>query len=169
MSDFIVDACVLRSAGYGTNALSVKSREALNAIMETPCAVLVSEPLYEEWNRHASKMSALWMATLESSARLIHVSPPFHAEEVIRTAVAKIDQSNRICALKDIHLVLIASSFHGLIVSNELRSRSVFHSLVRFCDCLAEIFWVSCESGGRLARICDVSSKVPPRWSLCYD
>ncbi len=66
----VVDASVMRAAGTTEHPVSSACRRALQGILEICHRVVVSEPIAEEWDRHASKFARKWQVAMKSRGKL---------------------------------------------------------------------------------------------------
>lgn len=168
MTEFVVDACILRSAGFGTDPASVDSREFIEQVLSGRYQVFASMALEAEWMRHASKLALSWMASMESHGLIIRAEPnPFFQAEIDRQ-ISKLDPSYIRCAEKDSHLVLVALIYFAVVVSAELRSRNVFQMLAHGFDMLHEVRWVAPRTflnhGFKVGGV----RAYPAEWSLSH-
>lgn len=168
MTDFVVDACVLTSAGHGTNQESMSSREFIERVYSGRHQVIVSRALQSEWMRHASKLALGWIASMETQGLLLHSEPNTALEDEIDRQVSSLDASNFRCAQKDSHLIKIALCFHAIIVSGEIKSRKVFCQLSMRFDALHEVRWVKPQLILSHGFLPGGQSSYPAEWSLSY-
>jgi hypothetical protein len=168
MSEFIVDACVLRSAGVGTTKDSIGSRAFIDAVFSGKHQVLLSSALDAEWSLHASKLAINWIASMESHGLVIRAEANSAMSVEIDRNVDKLDASYVGCARKDAHLVKMALCFHALVVSWERRSRGVFCRLSLRFDPLHEVRWVAPTTFLAHGFLSRGSGSYPAQWTLSF-
>lgn len=168
MADLVIDACILKSAGHGTDNMSRTSRELLEAVFDADCYVVTSADLEKEWMKHAGKIALAWMAAMESRGKILHVVITAGREIGLLAAIDGLNESHRKCASKDAHLVLLSLQVFGLIVSHERASRGVFSMLSRTFDSLADVYWICPDLLLRHGVISGGLRTCPSTWGLSH-
>lgn len=168
MTEFVVDACVLRSAGYGTSEESVGSRDFIDEVYSGRHQAFLSEKLEDEWMRHASRLALAWIASMETHGLLLRAEPNRALGVEIDRYVASLDCSYLSCAQKDVHLIKSALSFRAIIVSGEIRSRNIFCQLSMRFDALHEIRWVQPMVIIGHGLVAGVVNAYPIAWTLSH-
>lgn len=168
MTELVIDACILRSAGYGTDDMSRSSRELLETVLDADCYVATSVDLEKEWMKHAGKIALAWMAAMESKGKILHVVVAGGMESGLLAAIDRLNESHRRCAGKDVHLILLSLQAFALIVSHEKASRGVFSSLSHTFDSLADVYWVYPDLFLRHGVMYGGLRACPSTWALSH-
>lgn len=137
---FIIDADIIRSAGYSEHPVSSTSRTILNEIKDSKCHAVYCSALMEEWKKHRSNYSIRWMATMRSKKKLLLVATNVETKVFLESLN---DSKNKIIALKDAHLVDLAIASDKVIFSNDLNAKNAFSTLLDKRHNFKNIYWLS--------------------------
>lgn len=128
MSDIVIDADILRSAGTSEHPHSKSSRELLEAIREGNHRMVQCAPLLAEHKKHRSRFAATWQANM--TARKQSVYWKYEEDTALRKALVDAlppdAPAKEIAALKDAHLLEAAAATGQRIVSKDRTARDLF-------------------------------------------
>jgi hypothetical protein len=141
ISQMVIDADVAFNAGITEQPLSKNSREILQAILnDSNVNVVFCKELLNEWNKHQSRFSYGWRASMVSKKRTVFVKI---ADNFI-TALDEITHltSNEMKAIrKDAHLIETALKSENFIISNDNISRNICCKIVDSYKELKNLCW----------------------------
>lgn len=143
MGDCIVDAGVLHGAGDGASFDSIKSRQLLEILRDYSHIVLCSHAVWNEWQSHLSKLSALWQSQMVSRDQIVFAEPSAHHSAQIAAAILTLPAPQRPSASKDAHLLELAVSAGALVLSPEQVCRRAFCVIGRVYAPVSGVHWVS--------------------------
>jgi hypothetical protein len=128
MSDFVVDACVARSASPSKDRVAHSCIETLNKIRGSQCNAVFCRVLLDEWNRHRSRFSAIWLKAMFARKRvvLLSVNTRDFLDEI---EVSGIKSSYVEALIKDRHVVVLSSMHAAALVTTDERLRKALRSL----------------------------------------
>ena len=109
----VVDACVLRSAGETVHPVSSTCRVCLEKIRTICHKVIVTNDLKEEWNKHKSRFSSLWLVSMAARKKYL-VNNELPDVDIDFSTFSKKSES---AVRKDIHLVEAAYAADKIIVT----------------------------------------------------
>ena len=128
MSDIVIDADIMRSAGTSEHPHSSNARKVLDAIWDAGHRMVQCAPLKEEHDRHQGRYASLWRAKMISKKRWKHWK--YVEDTVLRnTLVAALPAESRVKdreMLKDTHLLEVAAATDNRIVSKDATARNLF-------------------------------------------
>ncbi len=116
-----IDASVLRSAG-AKDGHSSHCAALLTAVLEICHRVAFSSDLKTEWDRHQSRFSVKWRASMFARRKVVVVN----AEERQTALLLQIDSQpglsapNRAALAKDMHLLALALAADRVILTGDL-------------------------------------------------
>ncbi len=140
----VVDASVAGAAGTTEHPVSSSSRSFLRELRHICHRVVMTTELRREWNRHASKLAKLWLASMVSKRKVVDVQIELGASQ-LETAIDGGEWSGkeRAALRKDAHLVLAALQTDRVVVSNDEEARELFRSLYECDPGLERVAWVN--------------------------
>lgn len=128
MSDIVIDADIMRSAGTSEHPHSSNARKVLDAIWEAGHRMVQCEPLKKEHDRHQGRYASLWRTKMVSKKRWKHWKYVEDAE-LRAILVAALPQASRAKdreVLKDAHLLEAAAATDQRIVSKDATAKGLF-------------------------------------------
>ena len=162
----VVDASVARAAGgeEATFPQSSHCREVLVSILDICHKVVVTQALWEEWNRHQSRFATLWRGQMvrkqkwlmlpieENTALRAKVTPQIaaqararalqvHPTTAIRTKLDSVDDA-REAMLKDFHLLEAAMQTDRIVISLDKLSQTLFAVTCQHVGEIGDVMWV---------------------------
>lgn len=129
MSDIVIDADIMRSAGTSENPHSGNARRALEAIWKAGHRIVQCRPIKEEYDRHQGRYASLWRTKMVSRKRWTYWN---YAEDVAlrHTLVAALPEtagtSQERAVRKDAHLLEAAAATDKRIVSKDSKAKILF-------------------------------------------
>ena len=181
MSEIVIDADIMRSAGTSEHPHSRKSRELLEAIREGNHRMVQCTPLLAEHKKHRSRFAATWQANM--IARKQSVYWKYEEDAALRKALVDAlppdAPAKEMAALKDAHLLEAAAATGHRIVSKDKTARDLFrlacpvlgnHRNILWGEmsfCSEEVIgWIESGSGVRddfkLCPLPTKTSRTPP-------
>ena len=128
MSDIVIDADIMRSAGKSEHPHSSNARKVLDAIWDAGHTMVQCAPLKVEHVRHQGRYASLWRTKMVSRKRWTHWN--YVADKELRTIlVAALPAGSRAKdreVLKDAHLLEAAAATGYRIVSKDATARNLF-------------------------------------------
>lgn len=137
---FIVDADIIRSAGYSEHPVSSTSRTILNEIKDSNSNAVYCSTLMKEWKKHRSTYSTKWIATMMSKKRLLFIASDIEAKVFLENLE---NSKEKNIALKDVHLIDLAIASDKIIFSNDLNAKNAFSNLLDKRHNFKNIYWLS--------------------------
>jgi len=137
---YVIDADILRSAGYSEAPVSSLSRKLLSEILDRGDEACFCQKLWDEWRKHNSRFSQAWKATMVAKRKLIKVEV---TDETENHLLSLDDSNEKSAAIKDSHLIEIAISADRIIFSNDGKAKSAFSNLLDGRDRFKKIYWLS--------------------------
>lgn len=162
---FVVDACVLRSAGLSGKPTPSECRAVLDEIRKAGETVAVDLDLLNEWRKHQSRYSSAWITSMFSRKLVKKVDKFSGKSDSIVNAVDKLMEPDRSIASKDIHLVKIAVDYSYRVVSSEKRCRASFHKASVHCCEISKVFWIQ-PVDADCCRVISGLMPCPANWRL---
>lgn len=141
---FVVDADILRAAGYSEGQAS-QVRELLDTIYKICHRVVLSEEARSEWDKHASGIALNWWTRMNNRGKIqrIRLRLTDHEDMLDGSGLAP----ERLPGLKkDLHLV-VAALEHGdnIVISNDGRAARGFKDLSRIIEAYSAVSWWNAE------------------------
>ena len=138
----VIDADVARSAGGSEHPTSSACRAFLRTVLEVGNHVVMTQMLLEEWRRHRSRYSAIWLRQMFARKRVYS-----DVAEPDATLGQRIDDSlfekERVVAQKDLHLIEAALATDRLVASRDEHAREAFWHASAVVGELKCIVWVN--------------------------
>lgn len=143
MGDCIVDSCVLHGASQSGAADATSCVKTLDTIRVKKHSVVVSRELWDEWQEHLSKYSAIWQSEMFSRGQIVFAEPSNHHFFELKNAAASLRADLQTIAIKDLHVLSLAVSANAIVISCEVACRRIFVTLGRIYQPVAGVYWVS--------------------------
>ena len=129
MSDIVIDADIMRSAGTSDHPHSSNARMVLEAIRNHGHRMVQCAPIREEHTRHQSRFAYTWRAEMVSRRQWVHWQYMEDAE-LRKTLVAALPETastnKELAVQKDAHLLEAAAATDKRIVSKDATARNLF-------------------------------------------
>lgn len=143
----VIDASIARACGRqgkdSSAAISVACADALQAIKDAGLHAGMSEPLEEEWLRHASTFARKWLVQMFSRKRVRRLeSVPLHAG-LRRVLPTLPDEGIQRAIDKDLHLIELALVTDRRIISLDERMRLHLVNLTARVKALSRVHWAT--------------------------
>ena len=128
MSDLVIDADIMRSAGESEHPHSSNSRRLLETIRDAGHRMVQCAPLTAEHKKHQSAFASTWRASMVSRKRWVQwvYQEDRKLREVLVAALPLAASAQRDAVLKDAHLLEAASATDGRILSKDAKARNLF-------------------------------------------
>lgn len=143
MSDLVIDADIMRSAGTSEHPHSRNSRELLKAVREGNHRMVQCAPLLAEHRKHQSGFSMTWRSSMISRKQWVHWD--YREDADLRKALVEalpVDaQAKEIEVLKDAHLLEAAAATEQQIVSKDKTARDLFRLACPTLGSHRQILW----------------------------
>lgn len=116
----VIDASVLRSAGERTGH-SAHCTRVLNSILEICHRAVICTEIQKEWNKHQSRMSSKWRASMNARKKLVKTDISVHQARLSEQIqnLAQVTTVQRSAMAKDVHLLAAAAHADHIIVSGD--------------------------------------------------
>ncbi|MCU4395755.1 hypothetical protein [Acinetobacter junii] len=137
---FIIDADIIRSAGYSEHPISSTSRNLLEEVIKHKGETVYCKTLMAEWRKHKSTYSTRWIASMMSKKKLILIPVKTEAKDFLDSLEESKDKK---VALKDAHLVDLAIASNKIIFSNDTNAKNAFSKLLDNRSNFKKIYWLS--------------------------
>ncbi len=128
MSDIVIDADIMRSAGTSEHPHSRTAREVLETIRDGNHRMVKCAPLRAEYRKHQSRFATTWLATMTARKQSVHWT--YEEDAVLRKTLVKAlppdSPSKEIAVLKDAHLLEAAAATGKRIISKDKTARDLF-------------------------------------------
>lgn len=128
MSDIVIDADIMRSAGTSEHPHSSNARKILDAIRDAGHRMVQCAPLKAEHDRHQSRYSSLWRTSMVTRKQWIHWK--YEEDTALRETLVAALPANAFgqerAVLKDAHLLETAAATDNRIVSKDATARNFF-------------------------------------------
>jgi len=146
----VVDASVAGSAGDTDHPVSVMSRDFLTAILRICHRLVWSEEIKVEWDKHASRFTSSWLATMQSKRKIVVIDIDQGKRDELIELIESAEgwpASWRDAAMKDMLLVSAAWAADGLVASNDDKARKLYARLSDKSPTIGRLVWVNaCNS-----------------------
>lgn len=143
MKKIVVDANVARSAGENSDRdpTSSSCRLTLQAIEEGAFQIVLGAELYEEWRRHQSVFTRVWLTRMTSQNRISSYESGSEECRSIKNNLQAAIPMREIYKIveKDYHLIEAAIVTDKLIISVETHSRDHYRMYSNVIQVLQEI------------------------------
>jgi len=128
MSDIVIDADIMRSAGKTEHPHSSNARKVLEAIRDAGHRMVQCAPLKVEHDIHHSRYSSLWRTNMISRKQWIRWEYTQDAELRVTLIAALPEEATgqQKAVLKDAHLLEAAAATGKRIVSRDSTARNLF-------------------------------------------
>lgn len=137
---FIIDADIIRSAGYSEHPISSTSRNLLDEVIKHKSETVYCKTLMAEWRKHRSTYSTKWIASMISKKKLVLIPVKTEAKDFLESLKESTDKK---VALKDAHLVDLAIASNKIIFSNDTNAKNAFSKLLDKRSNFQKIYWLS--------------------------
>lgn len=128
MSDIVIDADIMRSAGTSEHPHSRNSREVLEAIREGNHRMVQCAPLLAEHKKHRSRFASTWQTSMLSRKQWVRWE--YQADDGLRSvllaALPENSSNKEQAVLKDAHLMEAAAATGQCIISKDKSARDLF-------------------------------------------
>jgi hypothetical protein len=143
----VIDASVAKACGKqaegSSTGISVACADALQAIKDAGLHAAMSEPLDDEWLRHASTFARKWLVQMFSRKRVRRVeSIPLH-DGLRRALPALPDEGIQRAIEKDLHLIELALVTDRRVLSLDERMRLHLGNLTLRVSALSRVHWAN--------------------------
>lgn len=138
----VIDADVARSAGKSEHPTSSSCRAFLHTTLEVGIHVVMTQKLAEEWRRHRSRYSAMWLIQMHGRKRVYSDSTE-HDAILGRRINDSLIESERAVARKDLHLIEAALATDKVVASQDEHAREAFRHASAVVRELTSIAWVN--------------------------
>ncbi len=141
---WVIDADIVRSAGKSEHPRSKSCRLFLQEIKnQENCYLCMDSTLSLEWHKHKSVFSIRWYASMVAKKRIIHIKEsPFSFEEKIKNS-DNLTKNQKKAALKDVHLINIATKCNKKIASGDDTAKNIYIILSNNNTELKKIIWLN--------------------------
>lgn len=129
MSDIVIDADIMRSAGTSEHPQSSNARKVLDAIWDAGHRMVQCTPIKAEHDRHQGRYASIWRVRMISKKRWVHWD---YVEDVElrNTLVAALPETGSSAkeqaVRKDAHLLEAATATGKRIVSKDATAKDLF-------------------------------------------
>jgi hypothetical protein len=143
----VIDASVAQACGRqgegSAASISIACADALQAIKDAGLHAAMSEPLDEEWLRHASTFARKWLVQMFSRKRVRRLaSIPLHVG-LRRVLPTLPDEGIQRAIEKDLHLIELALVTDRRIISLDERMRVHLGNLTPRVNVLSRVHWAN--------------------------
>ncbi len=128
MSDIVIDADIMRSAGTSQHPHSSNARKLLDAVWDAGHRMVQCAPLKQEHDRHQGRYASLWRTKMISKKRWVHWKHEENTDlrRILVEAFPAGSQARDREVLKDAHLLEAAAATDKRIVSKDATARNLF-------------------------------------------
>lgn len=131
MSDIVIDADIMRSAGTSEHPHSSNARKMLDAVWDAGHRMVQCAPIKEEHDRHQGRYASLWRTKMISKKRWVHWRYMENADlrRILVEALPAGSRARDREVLKDAHLLEAAAATDKRIkriVSKDATARNLF-------------------------------------------
>lgn len=138
----VIDADVARSAGESEHPTSSACRALLCTVLEVGNYVVMTQKLSEEWRRHRSRYSAIWLRQMFGRKR-VYSDATEHDASLGQRIDDSLLENERTVARKDLHLIEAALATDRLVASRDEHAREAFRHASAVVRELKGIVWVN--------------------------
>lgn len=128
MSDIVIDADIMRSAGTSEHPHSRAARRLLDAIDEADHRMVQCAPIKKEYDRHQSHYASRWRAKMISRKRWIRwkYTEDTELRNILVAALPPDSGAKEREVSKDAHLLEAAAATDKRIISRDATARNLF-------------------------------------------
>lgn len=138
----VIDASVASSAGLTEHPDSKSCRDFLWNVLQICHKVVMTDAIFDEWQRHSSYITRLWFNAMHSNNKVLDKGNLLN--EGLRNKVdATCDDQNRENVMKDIHLIEASLEANAIIISKDNRARRAYKRISLTMDEIEKILWVN--------------------------
>jgi len=139
----VVDASVVRSAGTTDHPVSKACRDTLFEILTTCHKVVITPDIVNEWKKHRSQYSTIWMASMVARKKIIKADIPpneFLRREFTNVGISEKDLR---AVIKDVHLIDAALAMDKTIISCDQALRDILTEVVTTTSHISRLMYVN--------------------------
>jgi hypothetical protein len=128
MSDLVIDADLMRAAGFSEHHVSRNSRLILEQIRAGGHRLVHTPSLKREHDKHQSLFAKQWRGSMVSRKQWVPITPPENAalrQHLVRAQNSE-SKKDEIAVLKDAHLLEAAAASDLRIISNDTTAKALF-------------------------------------------
>jgi predicted nucleic acid-binding protein len=128
MSDIVIDADIMRSAGTSEHPHSRNSRQVLEALRDGNHRMVQCAPLLEEHKKHRSRFASIWQTSMLSRKQWVRweYKEDANLRRVLVAALPEEANHKEQAVLKDAHLLEAAAATGQCIISKDRTARDLF-------------------------------------------
>jgi hypothetical protein len=168
----VIDADVLRSAGEenAQHPRSMICRDFLIAVRSICHHAALSTDLEREWEKHSSRFSRKWYASMESRKKIQHLPDDSQHDFTEMLQDEGLTLKQRRAVMKDLHLVEAAMFTDSIVVSLDKEAVELMQQVL-CCDApFRKLCWINPESDPvQVHEWLQNGAKAEKRWRLCAD
>jgi hypothetical protein len=143
MSDIVIDADIMRSAGISEHPHSSNARKVLDTIWSAGHNMVQCAPLKQEYDKHQGRYAATWRAKMISKKRWRYWD--YQEDSTLRNSLVKAlpdaISSKEKEVIKDAHLLEAAVATDHRIVSKDATARNLFRHSCSVLGMHKSILW----------------------------
>ena len=117
----VIDANIARSAGTSSLAVSLFSRQCLEAVRFDEHIAVFNTKLRQEWRRHASRLAKQWQVAMQQRRRIEDAEGNEFAHLLDGACDCLKEATWKLALRKDFHLAQSALATGQIVISNETR------------------------------------------------
>lgn len=141
--NLVVDACIAKSASENDNPFSTRSRDFFMKLIDSDHSIIMTKPIKEEWDNHASKFSRKVLTSLVSKGKVKFIKYVSVVPD-IRRAISGCRDAARVEPMKkDLHLIEAAFAGDQIIISSDDKAKNHFTFVSGDSEMLQLIFWIN--------------------------
>jgi hypothetical protein len=143
MSDIVIDADIMRSAGTSEHPNSSNARKLLDAVWDAGHRMVQCAPIKEEYDRHQGRYASLWRTKMISKKLWVHwkYKEDKDLRRVLVDALPDGSLARDLEVLKDAHLLEAAAATDKRIVSKDATARNLFRLACPHLNVHKSILW----------------------------
>lgn len=129
MSDIVIDADIMRSAGTSVHPHSRNARDVLDVIREAGHRMVQCAPIKNEHDLHQGRYASLWRAKMISRKQWVHwkyVEDTKLRETLVAALPEPVSAKKERAVLKDAHLLEAAAATDNRIISQDTTAKGLF-------------------------------------------
>lgn len=135
----VVDTNVIRAAGISEKPISKASREVLFAIRDICHRVTYTESLRQEWKKHSSLLSRLWMGSMAAKKKPVKIG----SEIKIALPQDELSEKDYDAISKDLHILQTALAADKIIITLETKLQEALAKTQKTKRILNSIKWIN--------------------------
>jgi predicted nucleic acid-binding protein len=139
----VIDASIARAAGLTDHPVSRACREFLESVLTICHRMVLTDPIREEWERHASQYTRKWRAAMWARKKVIRLGSDLPDEASKMVGRLSLPNKQRQALLKDALLIDAAMKTDSIVASRDDEARDILRGCADGWPAIRPLVWVN--------------------------